>query len=143
MQVNPHINPVQKIALYVEGDEQWSYVQSKKNQRWLWYFLDQATKKIVAYVFGPRTDETFKKLLKLVEHFPISHIFTDDWQAYKRCLTNVRHTVSKKFTQNIERMNLNLRIHIKRLSRKTLCFSKSEIIHDKLIGTYIQNNHFN
>lgn len=131
------------MVLCVEGDEQWSYVQSKKNQRWLWYFLDQASKKVVAYVFGPRTDETFKKLLKLVEHLPISHIFTDDWGAYERCLTHVSHTVSKKFTQNIERMNLNFRTHIKRLARKTICFSKSELIHDKLIGTYIQNHHFN
>ncbi len=113
---------MEKISLYVEGDEQWSYVGSKKNQRWLWYFLDQATKKVVAYVFGPRTDKTFKQLLQLVEHLPISHIFTDDWQAYKRCLTHVNHTVSKKFTQNIERMNLNLRTHIKRLARKTICF---------------------
>jgi insertion element IS1 protein InsB len=110
---------------------------------WLWYFLDQTTKKIVEYVFDLRTDETFKKLLKLVEHLPISHLFTDDWQAYKWCLSNVRYTVSKKFTQNIERMNLNLRIHIKRLSRKIICFSKSQIIHDKLVGTYIQNNYFN
>ena len=127
----------------VEGDEQWSYVRSKKNQRWLWYFLDQATKKVIAYVFGPRTDETFKRLLKLVEHLSIAHIFTDDWKAYERCLTNVGHTVSKKFTQNIERMNLNFRTHIKRLARRTICFSKSEIIHNKLIGAYIQNNHFN
>ncbi len=42
------------------------------------YFLDQAKKKVVAYVFGPRTDKTLKQLLQLVEHLPISHIFTDD-----------------------------------------------------------------
>uniref|UniRef100_UPI0038B502E2 IS1 family transposase n=1 Tax=Tenacibaculum singaporense TaxID=2358479 RepID=UPI0038B502E2 len=29
-------------------------------------------------------------------------------------------------TNRIERMNLNLRTHIKRLSRKTICFTKNQ-----------------
>ena len=38
-------------------------------------------------------------------------------------------SIHKRFqycTNKIERMNLTLRTHIKRLSRKTICFSKSE-----------------
>ncbi|WP_230578259.1 IS1 family transposase, partial [Xenorhabdus bovienii] len=43
----------------------------------------------------------------------------------------------------IERHNLNLRIHIKRLARRTLCYSRSIEIHEKLIGTYIEKYHYN
>ncbi|MGX9727383.1 MAG: IS1 family transposase [Candidatus Electronema sp. VV] len=42
-----------------------------------------------------------------------------------------------------ERRNLNFRTHIKRLNRRTICFSKNEKIYDNVIGMYIdrsQNN---
>ena len=42
----------------------------------------------------------------------------------------------------IERKNLNFRTHIKRLNRKTICFSKNEQIHDNVIGMYIQTFYY-
>ncbi|MFH1005622.1 MAG: IS1 family transposase, partial [Bacteroidota bacterium] len=36
-----------------------------------------------------------------------------------------------------ERKNLDLRTRIKRLARKTICFSKSEEMHIKVIGSFI------
>ena len=45
-----------------EIDEQWSFVSKKSNQRWLWYAIDHATNTVLAYVFGRRKDEVFKKL---------------------------------------------------------------------------------
>ncbi|WP_373567246.1 IS1 family transposase [Xenorhabdus yunnanensis] len=51
--------------------------------------------------------------------------------------------VGKIFTQCIERHNLNLHIHIKRLARKTIRYSRSIEIHEKLIGTYIEKHHYN
>ena len=33
-----------------ECDEMWSFVGSKAHQRWLWYAIDHATGKILAYV---------------------------------------------------------------------------------------------
>ncbi|MDR2064730.1 MAG: IS1 family transposase, partial [Prevotellaceae bacterium] len=41
-------------------------------------------------------------------------------------------------TWKIERKNLNFRTHLKRLNRKTICFSKNEQIHDNIIGMYIE-----
>ena len=40
------------------------------------------------------------------------------------------------------RENLNLRTKIKRLARKTICFSRSEKIHDKVTGQFIEREHF-
>ena len=47
------------------------------------------------------------------------------------------HVISKKNTQTIERKNLTLRTKIKRLCWKTICFSKSEFMHDIVIGMVI------
>ncbi|PIE00011.1 MAG: transposase, partial [Thiothrix nivea] len=41
-----------------------------------------------------------------------------------------------------ERQNLNFRTRIKRLTRKTICFSKSEEIHDKVIEEFINREFF-
>ncbi|RLA69910.1 MAG: transposase, partial [Epsilonproteobacteria bacterium] len=42
-----------------------------------------------------------------------------------------------KNTQTIERKNLTLRTRVKRLTRKTICFSKSIKMHDIVIGLLI------
>src|ERR671914_1311569 len=39
-----------------ECDERWSFVGSKAQQRWLWYAIDHATGKSLAYVLGSRKD---------------------------------------------------------------------------------------
>ncbi|WP_413599311.1 IS1 family transposase, partial [Citrobacter freundii] len=38
--------------------------------------------------------------------------------------------------------NLNLRQHLARLGRKSLSFSKSVELHDKVIGHYLTINHY-
>ena len=125
-----------------EIDEQWSFVQKKSNQRWIWYAVDHETNTILAYVFGRRKDEVFKKLKELLDPFNITKYYTDDWGAYERHLDKKKHEVGKKNTQKIERKNLNLRTWIKRLTRKTICFSKSETLHDIVIGLLINRVEF-
>jgi insertion element IS1 protein InsB len=78
-----------------------------------------------------------------VSHLPISVCHTDDWGAYGRLLPQeYLHRVGKDNTWKIERKNLNFRTHIKRLGRKTICFSKNEQIHDNVIGMYIEKYYF-
>jgi insertion element IS1 protein InsB len=125
-----------------EMDEQWSYVGDKSNQRWLWYAVDHATNTILAYVFGKRKDIVFEELKALLEPFGIRRFYTDDWGAYQRHLATESHEVGKRNTQKIERKNLNLRTWVKRLARKTICFSKSEILHDTVIGLLINKVEF-
>jgi insertion element IS1 protein InsB len=48
----------------------------------------------------------------------------------------------KRHTQNIERKHLTLRTRIKRLVRKTICFSKSQQIHDIIIGLFVNRYAF-
>ncbi|KEQ11731.1 transposase [Endozoicomonas montiporae] len=123
-------------------DEQWSFVGSKKNQRWLWYAWEPRFKRIIAHAFGRRTDATLKKLLKLLEPYSFEFICTDNWKSYKKYISGNQHIVGKLFTQRIERQNLNFRTRLKRLARRTICFSRSEEIHDKVIGEFIYREHY-
>jgi len=125
-----------------ELDEMWSFVGKKSNQHWLWHAIDHKTGKILAYVFGRRKDEVFKKLKKLLMPFGIKKFYTDDWGAYERHLPSSKHVVGKRNTQKIERKHLTLRTRIKRLARKTICFSKSSQMHDIVIGLFINRYEF-
>jgi len=44
--------------------------------------------------------------------------------------------------QKIERKHLTLRTRLKRFARKTLCFSRSGVMHDLLIGLYMNRVEF-
>ena len=130
------------ICEEAELDEQWSFVKKKSNQRWIWYAVEHSTNTILAYVFGKRKDVVFKELKGLLEPLNIQRYYTDDWGAYDRHIDSNKHEVGKCNTQKIERKNLNLRTWIKRLTRKTICFSKSEKMHDIVIGLLINKVEF-
>jgi insertion element IS1 protein InsB len=67
-------------------------------------------------------------------------MMTDGWPLYESRLKGELHVISKRYTQRIERHNLNLRQHLARLGRKSLSFSKSVALHDKVIGHYLNIN---
>ena len=97
---------------------------------------------MLAYVFGKRKDSVFQELKTLLAPFNISRYYTDDWGAYERYLEPERHEIGKTNTQKIERKNLNFRTWVKRLTRRTICFSKSEKMHDVVIGLLINKVEF-
>jgi len=117
-----------------ELDEQWSFVGNKSNQRWLWHAVDHATNTVLAYVFGKRKETVFQEFKTLLAPFNISRYYTDDWGAYEGHLESETHEIGKTNTQKIERKNLNFRTWAKRLTRRTICFSKLEKMHDIVAG---------
>ena len=143
-----HIKNPQDIHVVIkqrdeaELDEMWSFVGNKSQQRWLWHAIDHQTGKILAYVFGSRKDEVFLQLRDLLEPFGIQRFYSDDWGAYERHIEKAEHCVGKRNTQKIERKHLTLRTRIKRLARKTICFSKLEEMHDIVIGLFINRYEF-
>jgi len=133
---------IELVCEEAELDEQWSFVKKKSNQRWLWYAVDHTTNMVLAYVLGKRKDVVFKQLKSLLDPFGIRRYYTDDWGSYERFLESDKHEVGKINTQKIERKNLNFRTWIKRLTRKTICFSKLEKMHDIVIGLLINKVEF-
>ncbi|CAD6024121.1 InsB, second part of transposase, partial (plasmid) [Escherichia coli] len=130
------------VALICELDEQWSYVGSKARQHWLWYAYNIKTGGVLAYTFGSQIDQTCRELLALLTPFNIGMLTSDDWGSYGREVPKNKHLTGKIFTQRIERNNLTLRTRIKRLARKTICFSRSVKIHEKVIGAFIEKHMF-
>jgi len=87
-------------------------------------------------------DSAFLGLKALLEPFGISQFYTGGWGAYQRHLNPAHHNVGKRNTQKIERKHLTLRTRIKRLVRKTICFSKTIVMHDTVIGLFINRFEF-
>jgi insertion element IS1 protein InsB len=141
--LNPkEVKVVIRWAEEAEVDELWSYVGRKHEQRWLWHAIDHRSGKVLAYVFGRRKDEVFLKLKVLLEPFGITCYYTDYRGAYTRHLEADEHQPDKRNTQKIERKHLTLRTRIKRLVRKTICFSKSTQMHDIVIGLFVNRYEF-
>jgi insertion element IS1 protein InsB len=124
-------------GLRSELDEMWSFVGKKATPRWLLHAIDHHSGKVLAYVFGRRKDKVFLQLQALLEPFDIRRFYTDGWGAYERYVDAEKHTVGKEHMQKIESTHINLRTRIKRLVRRTICFSKTERVHDLVIGLFI------
>jgi insertion element IS1 protein InsB len=136
------VNVVIQQVNEAEMDEMWSFVGDKRHQRWLWHAIDHHSGAILAYVLGTHTDTVFVKLKQLLAPFGITRFYTDDWGTYQRNLLPQQHTTGKENTQKIERKHLTLRTRIKRLARKTICFSKSIRMHDIVIGLFVNRYEF-
>jgi insertion element IS1 protein InsB len=109
---------------FVSCDEMWTFVQKKKQKAWIWLVYSKMTKKILAVHIGDRGKNSAKKLIEQVPNMKI--YCTDNWDAYNCAIEdqNLRE-IGKRNTQDIERFNLNMRLWLARLVRKTIKFSKS------------------
>jgi len=140
------IDPKDEVKLErvedAEVDEMWSFVKSKKNLLWLWHAIDHNSGVVLAYILDSREDSAFLKLKKLLKPFGIKNFYTDACPTYTRHLDPTTHYIGKRNTQRIERKHLTLRTRIKRLARRTICFSKSVFMHDTVIGLFINRYEF-
>ncbi len=137
----PETHPPARAKL-VELDEFWSFVGSKSNQRWTWLGITSSTRRIGAFVNGRRTDKNCRKLMKRYQNSQVTTFASDEWQSYPKYVPSEKHHIGKDKTQRIERVNLNFRVHLKRLGRRTIAFSKSEEMHDAVIKMYVHHHNF-
>ena len=72
---------------------------------------------------------------------PLRRLYTGGWGTYERHLDPAQHTVGKQPMQTIESKHINWLTRIKRLTRRTLCFSKTTR-HDLVIGLFINRYEF-
>ena len=119
---SPEKEGVFLLPIALELDEQWSFVGSKSNQRWLWLAISHHTSEILAYTFGGRTDAVLQELKRLLEPFNITKYFTDGLLAYQRLLSHEKHEEGKRNTQKIERKFLTLTVS----SLKEMCENRFE-----------------
>jgi insertion element IS1 protein InsB len=84
-----------------------------------------------------RTDKSCRHLCQKLASCRVQEFYTHQWKSYTKCLDPQFHFIGKTGTQNIERKNLNFRTHLKRLQRRTICFSKSPDMHRNVLKLYI------
>lgn len=116
--------PIPKEKIY-QLDEIRTFIKRKKKQIWIVYALEQETKKVVSFNVGRRTNTTLSKVIKSLECSGAKKIYTDKLKNYKYLIDPKIHSTKNRGINHIERKNLTLRTHLKRLNRRTICFSRS------------------
>ncbi len=109
-----------------EIDELRTFVGNKKNESWIIYGINKIKGHVIGFCVGRRTKENLKKVTDTILQLNPKKIFTDGLNIYPSLIPGAIHKVFAYNTNKIERHNLTLRTHIKRLTRKTICFSRSE-----------------
>lgn len=115
--------PIPKGRSY-EVDELSTYVGNKQNRVWVAYALDRSTKEVVGIRVGKRSKRMLKPLVDTLLFAAAKRIHTDGCDIYPTLIPANLHRVKRFATNGIERMNLTLRTRLKRLGRRTICYSK-------------------
>ena len=125
----------------LELDELWSYVFKKSNKQWVWIALCRRTLQIVAYFIGDRSEASCRKLWEAIpDEYKECYSYSDFWSTYDKIFGIENHaSVGKETgqTAHVERWNNTLRQRLARFVRKTLSFSKSELMHELALKLFI------
>ncbi|MDD2797382.1 MAG: IS1 family transposase [Bacteroidales bacterium] len=119
--------PIAKGRTY-EVDEMRTYIGKKSRLRWIVYALDRESRAVVDFNVGRRTNRTLNRVIISLELSQAVTVYTDKLQNYRYLIAKTIHNTHLHSTNHIERHNLSLRTHLKRLNRKTICFSRSMVV---------------
>ena len=100
--------------------------RQKKDDCWLWWAIDRATKRILGWTLGDRGTETAERLDAQLPHAPHVIFATDFWHPYGKIFGQAHHVQGKAHTFTIESLNNRIRCYLARLKRKTHSYSKSK-----------------
>ncbi len=108
-----------------EVDEMRTYIGNKQRLYWIVYALRRDTKEVIDFKVGKRNLKTLRRVIETTLLSEAKKIYTDGYELYKSLIPEGIHCQRKYSINHIERKNLSIRTHLKRLSRKTICFSRS------------------
>ena len=128
--------PIVSRGKTYEVDELCTYIRHKKNYIWLVYALEKNSKNVVSFNVGKRTNKTLNRVLETLKLAEAKKIFTDRLKNYRYLIDKKMHSVERFGTNHIERKNLTLRTHLKRLNRRTICFSRSLAVFTAVLKIY-------
>jgi insertion element IS1 protein InsB len=122
-----------------EVDEMYSFIKNKNTPCYIIYAINKNTKQVIDFAVGSRTKENINKVIKTLMLLNPKKIFTDKLNVYPGLILKPIHSTIQHKTNHIERFNLTLRTHLKRLNRKTICFSKSIEMLESCLRLYFRN----
>jgi len=135
--------PIPLNCKMLELDEIRTYINKKENQYWVAYAICGETKKVIDFVVGGRTKRTLRMIVNTLLLSNVETIKTDKLNIYRSLIPERQHISNAYNINHIERNNLNLRTHLKRLSRRTICFSKNLLILECCLKIYFWFDHTN
>lgn len=127
---------------YKEENEQYELDEmpvkiAGKEGIYLIYAINRRTRKVIDFLIENRTKENIRKVVETVLMHRPKVIFTDGLNCYPSLIPKTIHRQGIRLTNRIERNNLSIRTFIKRLSRNTLCFSKSKAMLENRLRIYL------
>lgn len=129
--------PVLPFGKTYELDEMRFFIRKKSNPMWLVYAIDKVTRETAAFYIGKRNNQTLNVVVKTLLNAKAKKIFTDKLKNYQCLIPKAIHNTQRYGTNGVERINLNLRTHLKRLNRRTICFSRSITILSAILRMYL------
>ena len=109
----------------LEVDELRTFIGRKGNEYWLAYALNKENGQVVDFVLGRRSKRTLRMLTNTLLLSGVGTIRTDGLSIYRSLIPHNRPQYGAYCINHIERKNLTIRTHLKRLSRRSICFSRS------------------
>ena len=128
---------IQEDRQEYEVDEMCTFIGKKTNHCYITYAINKVSRQVISFVVGSRTKETIGKVIARLNLLNPMRIFTDKLNVYPGLIEKSIHVASSYKINHIERNNLTLRTHLKRLSRKTICFSKSIEMLENCLRIYL------
>jgi insertion element IS1 protein InsB len=119
-----------------EMDEMRTYIKNKDNKYWIAYAIRRDTREVVDLKVGKRNKKTLRRVTDTLLLSEAAKIYTDRLNLYEYLIPKELHRKSKYKINHIERKNLSVRTHLKRLARKTICFSKSIVMLEACLKIY-------
>lgn len=145
---NTVLNRIKKIADNInppyiikgrsyEVDELKTYIGKKKREYWVVFALERKSKRIVSYCIGKRTTRNLSQVVNSLLLSEAKKIYTDKLNIYAGLIPKKQHNVKDFGTNHVERHHVNVRNNLKRLSRKTVCYSKSLAMLSACVKIYL------
>jgi insertion element IS1 protein InsB len=123
-----------------EVDEMRTYIGKKSRLYWVVYALRRDNREVIDFKVGKRNSKTLQRVLDTVHLSEPKKVQTDRLNLYKNLIPNALHCTSQYNINHIERKNLSVRTHLKRLARKTICFSRSKEMLEACLRIYFWSN---
>ncbi|MDB5272090.1 MAG: transposase [Chitinophagaceae bacterium] len=126
-----------------ELDEMKTFIKKKNKKYWVVYAIDRLTREVVDFrIIKNRTNKKLKPVIETLLLRGAKKIYTDKLKQYASLIPAHLHVKSRYKINRIERKNLNVRMHLKRLSRKTICFSRSKEMLEACVAIYFFRNQY-
>ena len=139
--IKPNVAEEQKEY---EVDEMTAIIGRRQEPHYIIYAINRKTKCVMDFIIGRRTKENIKVVTSRIMTLNPKKVLTDGLNIYPGLIPEPVHKVSNHGINRIERNNLTLRMQLKRLGRKTICFSRSTEMLESSLKIYFWGckNHY-